>query len=90
MADYPSSIPFILDNYNINYLSCTERTLESKTSNSYYHQELIDDCWEIHCEDGPAAYWSDFGMSEYRLYGDFLTKEEWLNRTTKLGKVLYG
>lgn len=44
---------------------------------------------QVHRVDGPAIIW-DTGREEYSLNGRYLTFNDWLVRTSKLGRVLYG
>lgn len=50
----------------------------------YYNADKL-----AHRREGPALIYSD-GYEGYWLDGKPLTKREWLARTSKLGKVLYG
>jgi hypothetical protein len=45
--------------------------------------------WINHREDGPASMYAN-GTQQYWLEGKLYDKEEWIKRTTKLGRILYG
>lgn len=44
---------------------------------------------QVHRVDGPAIIWST-GRIEYSLNGRYLTFNDWVSRTSKLGQALYG
>jgi hypothetical protein len=68
-------------------ISETERVVVSAILTNY-HQVLINEIWVIHNEKGPAI--TSSRAKRYALYGVELTEQEWLSRTSKLGKILYG
>jgi hypothetical protein len=57
----------------------------------YERHEILDvgnNNWMLHNEYGPAII---SGSREYYwLLGSFISKEDWLIRASKLGKILYG
>lgn len=57
--------------------------------NTIIYQKFINDQWYFHREDGPAANWGD-GTKVYFLEGHRYPEEEFLAKTTKLGKIIYG
>ena len=44
---------------------------------------------QLHRLDGPAVEWYD-GSVSYYIEGEYLTFKQFLARTTRLGKLLYG
>lgn len=73
-------------NTKTKYVAYVKRSA-SRPGTSFIGYYNADNC--AYREDGPAIIYSD-GYEYYYLGGDELTKREWLARTSKLGKVLYG
>jgi hypothetical protein len=59
---------------------------------TYYesHEKLIDGKWQLHREDGPTVLSQSNDYEEYWLRGRYYSKEQWLTRISKLGRILYG
>jgi hypothetical protein len=60
---------------------------------STVHEKLINGEWLLHNEKGPAiigTYSYNRYMGGHYLEGMFYYEKEFLAKTTKLGKVLYG
>jgi hypothetical protein len=53
------------------------------------YEKLIDGEWLAHREDGPAVVSEEY-ENDFFIDGEYYEKEEFLIRTTKLGRILYG
>jgi hypothetical protein len=76
------------------YLSETERVHTYEDGTTSYQKLVKKDLttmpgWVDHNDNGPAFTLPD-GSAYYYIEGVKLTKEEWLIKTSRLGKVLYG
>jgi hypothetical protein len=69
-------------------LSHLVRVINTLAPNCTVHEKFIDGLWLLHNEKGPAII--GIAYLGYYISGLYLTEQEWLGRTTKLGKVLYG
>jgi hypothetical protein len=53
------------------------------------HEKFINNWWELHREDGPA-YYEASGYEEYWIDGRNYSRDRWIARISKLGRLLYG
>lgn len=58
-------------------------------SSGKIHEKLIDSHWVVHRLDGPAIEFTS-GRDLYYIEGICHSESEFLAKTSKLGKILYG
>jgi hypothetical protein len=56
-------------------------------ADSIIHEKLMGSEWFLHNDKGPAVIFDILEL--FYLEGVLLDKEEWLEASTKLGKILY-